>query len=162
MDVVGEHRAAVDRFHDRLIEVPRMGGGEPHASQPPDFRHFGQQHGKITAVGRGIAIAVHVLPEQLDLGPAGVRQPPRFLEDAAAGTASLFPAREGHHAVCAALVAPLGDGDAGPVRVVAPRVGGLERLAGRQAQTGDPAVASLQFGVATRAACRNWPNRTPG
>ena len=59
---------------------------------------------------------------------------------------SLSSARERHHAVSAEVIAPLRDCDAGPVRVVPPRVGCLERLTGRHAQAGNSAVASLQFG----------------
>ncbi len=122
-----------------------MGGGIAHAADAGNPGHARQQGGEIPAGGRGVAIAVDVLTQQLDLGVAALRQAARFVHHALAGAAALRPAREGHHAIGARLIASLDDGDVGPVGVVAAgerRVEGFVRI---EAQAGDPAVSRFEL-----------------
>ena len=110
---------------------------------------------------RGIAIAVHVLAQQLDFGVARRGQRARFVEDAFAGAAALRPPRERHHAIRAGFVAAFDDRDIRAMRVVAPRVGRVEGIVGIQAQPGDAPVAGFQLHQHLAAASYNWPSPPP-
>ena len=70
---------------------------------------------------------------------------PRFRENGFGGAAPLRPAREGHDAVCAALVAAFNNRDVGAIRIVALRVRSLERFLRVEAQAGNAAVSVLDL-----------------
>ena len=57
-----------------FAEIARMRRGEAHAADARDSSDVVEQRGEIPARGRRIAVAVHVLSQQLDLGVAGARQ----------------------------------------------------------------------------------------
>ena len=128
-----------------LHEIARVGGGVADAADARDLGHARQQRGEIPAGGRRIAIAVHVLAQQLNLGIAPLGQAARLLHHARAGAAALRAARERHHAVGALLVAALDDGDRSSVGIVAVRKRGVEGLVRRQAQAGDAAVSGFEL-----------------
>ena len=67
----------VDRLHNVPRKVPRMAGGKPH---PPDARHLahGRQQFSEAPLPFRVAVAVHVLAQQLNLGIAQVGNPPRL------------------------------------------------------------------------------------
>ena len=145
MHVIAQHRIVVDGVDDFLDEIARVRSGEAHAPDAIHFAHRAQQPREIPAGGRRIAIAVHVLAQQLDFDVAHARQLARFVQHAFAGAAALGPARERHHAIGAGFVAAFDDRDVGAVRIVAPREGRFERLIVVQAQAGDAAVSAFQL-----------------
>src|SRR4030088_1303580 len=103
-----------------------MRGGEPDPPDPVDLAGRAQPSREGPAGRRRIAIAVHVLTEQLDLGVTHARQLPRFLQYALASAAALGPPRERNHAIGAALVAAFDDGHIGAMRIVTACEGRLE------------------------------------
>src|SRR5450631_1257884 len=90
-----------------------------------DFSHSAQQPRKIPACRRWIAIAVHILPQQLDLAISHTRQLGGFVQNALAGAAALRPASEGNHAISAGFVAAFNDRDVSSMWIVAAGVGRL-------------------------------------
>ena len=72
--MVAKRGILVDCFNNFLHEVARMRGGEAHAANTRNPAHSIEQGGEIPAGRRRIAIAVHVLPEKLDLGIPGAGQ----------------------------------------------------------------------------------------
>ncbi len=143
--VVADGVVGIHSVDDGADEIARVRGGVADAADAGDFGHAGQQRGEIPAGGRGIAIAVDVLPQQLDFGVALFGQAAGFGHDAFAGAAALGPAREGDDAVGAGFVAAFDDGDVGAVRIVAAGERGVEGLFGVEAQTGDAAVAGFEL-----------------
>ena len=111
---------------------------------PGNLAHGRQQLGEAPLPFR-IAVAVHVLAQQLDLGIAQVGDPPRFFEHGSRSPAALLAPRVRHHAVGAELVAALDDGDVAAVRVLPRRELGFERLV-RLAivEAGDAGLARFQ------------------
>ena len=100
---------------------------------------------KSQPAARGIAIAVDVLAEQLDLGVAGIGEASGFFHHAGAGAAALRPAGERHHAIGAALVAAFDDRDVGAMRIVAARERRVEGFVGIEAEAGDALVAGFEL-----------------
>ena len=99
MHVVAEVRIGVDGVDDGLDEIARMRGGEADAADAGDVADVVEQGGEIPAGGRGVAIAVDVLAQQLNFGIAGVGEAAGFVQDAGAGAAALRSAGEGDDAV---------------------------------------------------------------
>ena len=76
MHVIAQRWIFVDRVHNLLHEIARMGGREPHA---PDARHapdIVQQRCEVPGRRRRVPITVYVLPQQLDLGITHVSKLP--------------------------------------------------------------------------------------
>ena len=101
--------------------------------------------GEIPAGRRRIAIAVHVLPQQLNFAIPARASSPRFRHHRRAGAAALGTARERHHAIGARFVAAFDDREVRPVRIVAAGNGRLEGILGVEAQSGDAAVAGFEL-----------------
>src|ERR1035438_10202892 len=145
VDVIAEHGIGVHGVHDGFGEVARVGSGVAHAADTGDLAGARQQRGEVPASGRGVAVAVHVLPEKLDFRVAGFGQAARFGHYAFAGAAAFRPAREGHHAIGARLVAAFDDGDVGAMRIVAAGERRIEGFVSIQAEAGDVAIARLKL-----------------
>src|SRR5260370_6779350 len=96
-----------------------MRSGEAHAADSWNAADAGQELREIPACGRRIAIAVHVLSEQLNFAVPRPGELARFGQHGGAGAASLRSARERYHAICAGFIAALDDGDVGAMRIVA-------------------------------------------
>ena len=74
MNVVAEGRSGVDGFDDFASEVVGMRGGETHAANSGNRGDGQEQIDEIHAPGRGIAIGVHGLTEQLHFGVTANRR----------------------------------------------------------------------------------------
>src|SRR6185437_1160437 len=127
--MIAKSRRGVDGRNDITSEVARMAGGEANAPDSRDLGHRGEQLGEA-ALALRIAVAIHVLAQELDFRIAQVGDAPRLIENGTRGTAALFAARERHYAIGAELVASLDDGDVAAVRVLAGREFGFESLLG--------------------------------
>ena len=79
MHMIAEGRDCVDSVDDVLGEVAGMRGGEANALDSFDFAYSGKELGE-GALAAGIAIAVDVLAEELDLGEAELRDALGFCE----------------------------------------------------------------------------------
>ena len=145
VDVIADGGVGVHGIDDGAHEIARMAGGVAHAAHAGDFGDARQQRGEVPSGGRGIAVAVDVLAEQLDFGVALFGEPARFRHDALAGAAALRSAGEGHHAIGAGFVAAFDDGEVGAVRVVAARERRVEGFGVVEAQAGDAAVAAFEL-----------------
>ena len=78
MHVIAQRRIRVDGIDDALREVARMRSGEAHAANAGHFGHTRRAAWRNPSPRARIAIAVHVLAQQLNLGVAGVGQLARF------------------------------------------------------------------------------------
>ena len=94
MHMIAQRRIGIDRVDNRLRKVPGMRCGKAHTADAGDAAHLVQQRGKIPACGRGIAVAVHVLANELDLRISGIGELCRFANHRGAGAASLGATRE--------------------------------------------------------------------
>ena len=109
-----------------------------------------------------VAIAVHVLAQQLNLGIPRIGDPPRLGQHRRRSPAALLAARIRHHAIGAELVAALDDGDVPAIGILARRELGLERLVGLAVvEPRDAVLARLQPRSASPAACDTRPTPTP-
>src|ERR1700733_6149124 len=106
-----------------------MRRGKAYAPDSRNLCNRGQQFGEAPLPFR-IAIAVHVLAQQLNLRVAALRHPPRLGQHRGGRPAALLPARIRHHAVGAKLVASLDNGDVAAILIRARRKLGLEGLVG--------------------------------
>jgi hypothetical protein len=143
--VIADRRVRVHGVDDGAHEIARVRSGVADAADARNFGHARQQGREIPAGRRRIAIAVHVLPQQLDFGVALLGQAARFRHHALAGAAALRTARERHHAIGARFVAAFDDRDVGAVGIVAARERRVESLFGIEAQAGDVAVAGFDL-----------------
>src|SRR6202023_1263203 len=112
----------------------------PPAADSRDPSDVIEERGEIPARRRWIAIAIDVLPKQLDIAIAGAGQLQRLGNDRRAGAAALGAARERHYAISARLVTALDNRDVRPVGVVAAGHRCFEGVLGIQAQSRDAAV----------------------
>src|ERR1035437_81722 len=129
MNVVTERRKRINRVDDVLREIPRMGGGKADAADARQLPDGSQQFGESLFAG-GITVRIHVLPEQLNVGVAGVGHAGGFAKHRLRGAAALFATSVRHHAIGAELIAAFNDGDVSPMRVGAGGELGLESLVG--------------------------------
>src|SRR6185437_14221663 len=127
--MIAKSRRGIDGRNNITSEVARMAGGEAHAPDSRDLAHRGEQLGEA-ALALRIAVAVDVLPQELDFRIAQVGNAPRLIENGSRGTAALLAARVWNHAIGAELVAALDDGDVAAVRVLAGGEFGFESLLG--------------------------------
>ena len=162
MHVIAERRIRLDGVDNALAEIARMRRGEAHAADAGNLPDVIEQRGEIPARGRRIAIAVHVLAEQLNFAVARARQLQRFGDHRRAGAAALRTARERDHAIGAGFVAAFDDREVGAMRIVAAGHRRLEGVLGIEAQAGDAAVAGFELHQHLREAGCSWPSRTPG
>src|SRR5208283_1994680 len=138
-------RIRVHGLHDVLAKIAWMGRGVAHAANSRYFGDAPEQGGEVP-IGQGwIAIAVDVLPQELDLAVTFRGQSAGFFHHTLAGAAALRAARERHHAVGATLVAAFDDGDVSAVRIVAAGEGRVEGRVGIQAQSGDVPAAAFDL-----------------
>ncbi len=79
MDMVAEGGIGVDGLDNVAGKVARMAGGEADAADSGDLAHGGQQFGEAQLPFR-VAVAVHVLAQQLNLGIAQVGDAARLGE----------------------------------------------------------------------------------
>src|SRR5580704_2452772 len=93
---------------------------------------------------RGIAIGIYGLTQELNLGVADVGEFAYFPQDRIAGAAAFGPARIGHHAIRASLVAALDDGEIGAEGMIAPRQFSFECLVGVGVKAGDSVLSGFQ------------------
>ncbi len=119
----------VDGLDDVAGEVARVAGGEAHAPDAGHLANGSQQLGEAQLPFR-VAIAVHVLAQQLNLGVAQVGDAPRLGEHRGRTAAALLAARVRDDAVGAELVAAFDDGDVAAVGILARGELGLEGLVG--------------------------------
>ena len=110
MDVVAERGEGVDRVDDIFGEIARVRSGEAHAADAGDLADSREQFGK-RHLARRIAVGVHVLAEQLNLGEASIGHALGFGQDGGGGARTLLAAGVGDDAVGAEFVATLDDGD---------------------------------------------------
>src|ERR1019366_10352177 len=129
MHVVAERRNGINRVDDVLGKVSWMRGGEANAADARQFPDSRQQLSK-TIISSRIAVRVHVLPEQLNVGVAGLGHAPGFVKDRPRSAAALLAAGVRHYAIGAELIAAFNDGDVSPVRIGAGGEFGLESLVG--------------------------------
>src|SRR5712692_11224932 len=94
--------ALADGADDLETEVSGMGGRE---SEPTDVRDLLEHAEKISQAGPTITVGVHILTQELHLSITGLGQIPRLLQHGRGSLACLPPARRGHDAVGASLVA---------------------------------------------------------
>ena len=116
-------------LHDVAGKVARVAGGKAYAPNARHLAHGSQQFREAPLPFR-VAIAVHVLAQQLNLGVAQVGDAPRLFQHGGRGAAALFAARVRHHAVGAELVAAFDDGDVAAVGILPGGELGLEGLFG--------------------------------
>ena len=143
MHVVAEHWVLLNRPNDLRREVTWVRCREAH---PPDARHTPhdrQQLGEVHARRRRIAVAVDVLPQELNLAVRLSRQALGLFEDARARAAALGTTRERHDTVGAVLVAAFDNREEGLIRVIASGEGRLEGLVGVEAQSRDAVLAGF-------------------
>ncbi len=133
--MVAERGHGVDGVDDVAGKIAGVAGGEAHAVDSAHLAHGRQQFGKAPLPFR-IAVAVHVLAQQLDLGIALVGDAARLGEHRGRGAAALFAARIGDHAVGAEFVAAFDDGDVAAIGVLASGEFGLEGLVGSGGRRG--------------------------
>src|SRR5579862_7430546 len=146
MDMVAEGREGVDGLDNVAGEVARVAGGEADAANPRHLPYGRQEFGEAELAFR-VAVAVHVLAEELDLGVAGIGDATRFGQHRSGGPAALLAARIGHHAVGAELVAALDDGDVAAIGVLPGGKFGFESLVGLAVvESGDTVLAGLKSG----------------
>ena len=113
---------------------------------PVTFAYGGEEFGEGALAG-GVAVAVDVLAEELDLGEAGLGDALGFGEDGGGGAAALFAAGVGDDAVGAELVAAFDDGDVAAVGVGAGGEFGVEGLVGLAVvEAGDAGLAGFEAG----------------
>src|SRR5580658_6363673 len=105
MDVIAKRGIFLNRVDDFLDEIARVRGGEADAADAGDLADVVEQRREVPGGGRRIAVAVHVLAEQLNFGVAGRGDLPGFGDYRSAGAAALRPASERDHAVGAGFVA---------------------------------------------------------
>src|SRR5215472_6304576 len=135
MHVIAKHRVLVHRVDDSLHEIARVRSGVAHAPHAGNLRYARQQSREIPARGRGVAVAVDVLAQQLNFGVTFLSQTAGLRHDARARAAALRPAREGHYAIGARFVATFDDSDIGAMRIVATRERRIEGFLGIEAQS---------------------------
>src|ERR1039458_5424506 len=129
MHMVTERRDRINRIDDVLGKVPRMRGGEANPADARQFPDGSQQFGESLSSGR-VVVRIYVLPEQLNVGVAGVGHAGGFAKHRLRGAAALFAASVRHHTIGAELIAAFNDGDVSPMRVGAGGELGLESLVG--------------------------------
>ncbi len=158
VDVIAEALIPLDGIDDGLDEIARMGGGEADALDARNFTYAGQKGREIPTGRGGIAIAVHVLAEQLDFGVAGGGEACCLFHDVGAGAASFRTAGERDDAIGAAFITAFDDGEEGAMRVVPACIGSFKCFVPVKRETGDAIVAGFelhqhfrQAGVAGRA-----------
>jgi hypothetical protein len=78
MDLVAERFGPVDGVDDVAREIARMRCGEPDPADPLHMADRFQQLGEVPAGRRRVAVAVHILAQQLNLGVARPRKLPRL------------------------------------------------------------------------------------
>ena len=125
--MVAKCRHRVDGVDNIAGKVARMRGGEAHAPDAGNLSNGSEQFGEAPLPFR-VAVGIHILPEQLDLGVAGIGHALRFGQHRRRGAAAFLAARVRHHAVGAELVAALDDGDVSAMRIGASGELGLECL----------------------------------
>ena len=140
--MVAKCRNAVDGFDNVPGKVAWMAGGEAHAPDAGHLAHSGQQF-REAALPFRVAVAVHVLAQQLNLGVAQIGNPPRFIEHRRRSPAALLAARVRHHAVGAEFVASFDDGDIAAIRVLPRRELRLKGLVGLPVVEPGDAVLAL-------------------
>src|ERR1035437_8389004 len=129
MYVVAQRRDGINRVDDVLGEVSWMRGREANPADARQFPDSRQQLSKTLFPG-GIAVRIHILAEQLNVGVAGIGHASGFVKDRLRSTAALLAASVRHHTIGAELIAALKDGDVSPVRIGAGGEFGLESLVG--------------------------------
>ena len=111
--VVAERRNVVNRRDDLAVKIIGMRSGEAHAANSRNGGDGAQQVHKIPLTRRGIAIRIHGLAEQLDLGVASIGEAARFGEHSLAGAAAFRSPGVRDDAVGAGVIATFDNGDVG-------------------------------------------------
>ena len=126
--------STISRVKSRGCEVVKRTRRMPVTS-PTACKQFGK-----ALLAQRVAIGIHVLAKQLDIGIAKVRHLAGFRQDRIRGAAALLAARVWDHAVGAKLVATFDDGDVSAMRIAAGGEFSLKGLVGLAiVQAGDAA-----------------------
>src|SRR6476661_1450840 len=128
MNVIAQRRNLVDGPDDLTHKIARMRSGETNAAHSVDPARCGEKLGEIPPGRRRIAVAVHVLPEQLNFGVSLVHERLGFAHHALTRPATLRASRKRHHAVCTRFVAAFNDGEISSMRIITPGKRSVERL----------------------------------
>ena len=103
--MVAEGGNGVDGLDDIAGEVARVAGHKTHPADARRLAHGGQQLREAPLPFR-VAVAVHILAQELNLGIALLGNPPRLGQHRSRLAAAFFAPGVRHHAVGAELVAP--------------------------------------------------------
>ena len=116
------------RLHGEMhVVADGRNRGEAHATDAGQSCNCGKYFREAHAAA-GVAVAVYVLAEQLDIGETLVGHAPGLRQDAFRGARTFLAARIGDHAVGTELIAALNDGDVAAMRVRACGELGIESL----------------------------------
>src|SRR5215831_1115706 len=129
MYVIAQRRIGVHGFHNVTPEIPRVRRCKADTLDSGNVSHRHQQLGKAL-LRIGIAVRVHVLPEQLNLRVAEVVKLTRFSNNRRRCPAALLAPRKWHHAIGAEFVAALDDRDVSAMRIGPGGVLGFEAVIG--------------------------------
>ena len=142
--MVAECGHSIDGLDNIAGKVARVAGRKAHPADARNLPDGGQQFGEAPLPFR-VAVAVHILAEELNLRVALVGDAPRLRQHGSRPAAALLAPGIRHHAVGAELVASLDDGDVAAIGVLAGGELGLEGLVGLAVvQAGDARLACLQ------------------
>gem|GEM_PF-6820013 len=133
--------STISLVKSRGCEVVKRTRWIPETS-PDGGEEFGE-----AALAAGVAVAVDVLAEELDLGEAGLGDALGFGEDGGAGAAALLASGVRDDAVAAELVASFDDGDVAAVGIGAGGEFGVEGLVGLAVvKAGDAGLSGFEAG----------------
>src|SRR5215469_10785044 len=127
MNVVAELGVLFDSVDDVFCKIARVRGGEANTLNAVNLADVDEQFGK-GSLSAGVAVAVHVLAEELNLGVAKASDALSFGQHRGRRARALLAPRIRNNAVGAELVATLDDGDVAAVGIRARGEFGVEGL----------------------------------
>src|SRR6185437_6972000 len=140
VNVLAKLRNGVNRLDDLAMEIVGMRGGEADAANAGNGRNRAQERDKIEARGRGIAVGIHRLPQQLNFGVAGFGEAARVRQHRGARAAAFRAAGARHNAIGAGVIASFDDREIRAKGIIAPRDFGFEGFVGIEIEARDTAA----------------------
>ncbi len=117
---------------------------------PGTFSDGAEQIDEIPAAGRGVAVGIHRLAQELNLGVASIGQAARFREYGMAGAAAFGTSCVRHDTVGTGVVASFDDGDVGAEEIVAPGHLRLEGFIGIEVEAHHATPTRFELGHQVR------------